>query len=115
MDTFECGCSWDDGPCEEHGDVLAQREGASLRTGDELALGFIADALGIGGELSPYGRDIYEQAGEALSGESWIEDEELADALTDLVRQVEASLGYWVTWGDGYRIVRVLPGTPLDD
>lgn len=113
MSGFECGCSEDYGPCEEHGDVLAQREGASLRTSDELALTFIGDALGVGGELSPYGRDVYDQAGEALS-DGWVDNGDLADELHELVRQVEASLGYWVTWDDGYRIVRVLPGSPLD-
>ena len=110
-----CECNEDFGPCEMHCDILAQREGASLRTGDELALVFIDDALDIDADvLSPYGREVYNEATEALSKERHIEDADLAEALHDLARQVESHLGLWVTWEDGYVIARVTGG-PLAD
>ena len=109
-------CSEDEGPCEAHSEILAQREGASLRTGDELALVFIEDALGIDPEvLSPYGQMVYGEAREALASERHIEDPETADALSDVVHQVEAYLGLWVTWNDGYVIARVTGGPLADD
>lgn len=42
--TIQCACSEDYGPCEDHAEVLAQREGARTRTADELAAVFISDA-----------------------------------------------------------------------
>lgn len=111
----QCGCSEEFGPCEEHGSVLVVREGASVRTADELALCFIGDALVLGASLSAYGRDIYEQAGAALTEPcSWIEDPDLAQALHDLAWQVECSGempdDLMVVWDDGYVIYNVTGG-----
>ena len=111
-------CSEEYGPCEQHGDTLVQREGASLRTGDELALLYLDDMESLGqGDLSPYGADVRARAEAALeanrsprSGTAWIDDSDLVDELNDVVYQVESASDYLTYWDDGYRIVR-----PSDD
>jgi hypothetical protein len=117
--NFECECSEEYGPCEEHGVVLAQREGGSTRTADELSLAFIADALDIDGEiLSPYGRDVVARCEadlmRSLGQSRWLDDVELQDELASVAYQVEAALDAQVYWEDGYVISRVTGG-PLSD
>ena len=107
-------CSVECGPCELHGETLVQREGASLRTGDELSLLYLDDMESLGqGELSPYGADVRARAESALeanrsprSGTAWIDDSDLADELNDVVFQVESASDYLTYWDDGYRIVK---------
>lgn len=115
----QCDCSEEYGPCEAHGVTLAQREGASLRTGDELGLVYIGDALSIDpSALSAYGQETYKEAAAALAESSWIDDADLAEALTDLTHQVEAYISdtdLQTFWEDGYRIVRITGGPLLED
>jgi hypothetical protein len=110
----ECECTEEYGPCEIHGETLVSREGASLRTADELCALFIEDALSVGAELSVEGAQILYDANEALSESSWIEDPDLAEALRDLVNQVESYIAdLTVVWDDGYRIIRPTDDCPL--
>lgn len=108
-----CDCTDEYGPCEDHGTVLAQREGASLRSADELAVVYLDDALGIDPDcLSPYGRQVKADAEAGFDG-SWIGDPDLADALRDVVSQVESHLDAWTVWNDGYVIVKPSADCPL--
>lgn len=88
------------------------REGASQRTGDELGEQFILDALSLDPQvLSASGRVVFDQAQLALSEASHIDDDDLRDALNDLVRQVESHLGdHVVVWNDGYTIEPYVEG-----
>jgi len=115
--TVECECGEEYGPCEEHGTVLAQREGASLRTADELLSVYLHDARSIDPEvLSPYGLDVLARADAALDGPaSWLDDSELADELAGVAWQVESALDADTYWEDGYIIVRVTGGPLADD
>lgn len=127
--TTECECSEEYGPCEEHGETIAQREGASTRTADELLAVFIDDAVGIGVELSPWGADVLARAWANLNaneryGVAWFSTDEEGSALHDEVRtlvdQVENDLatmdggGMHVWWEDGYVISRVTGGPLVD-
>ncbi len=114
MSDWQCECSFDDGPCEDHGELLVQRAGASNRTADELLQVFIADAMDLGAELSPYGQQVYDEACQALGEDRWITDRDLAEALDHLAFQVESYLAdLVVTWEDGYTIVRPSEDCPL--
>lgn len=111
----DCECSEEYGPCESHCDVLAQREGASLRTGDELIALYLDDALSIDPEcLSPYGRDVKARVDAALAESSWLDDSDLGDELYSVRDQVESSLDAVTYWDDGYRIVKITGGPLLD-
>lgn len=115
---IECDCSEEYGPCENHGTVLAQRDGAALHTADELCIVFLDDAQGIDPQcLSPYGKDVLARAEADMQAHesSWIEDPDLADELRDVVSQVESYIGPDVQtyWEDGYRIVRPAADCPL--
>lgn len=86
--------------------IVCQREGASLRSADELALILIEDLVSLDAELSPYGCDIVAQAEAALVDSVWINDPDLAEALGDVARQIENTIGdYLVKHDDGYIIV----------
>lgn len=65
MTTDVCECSEEYGPCEAHSEVLAQRDGASTRTADELLAVFIGDAEGI------IGRPITEHDASAVADAYW--------------------------------------------
>lgn len=116
MSPTACECSEDEGPCEAHVEILAQREGASARTADALCEVFILDALDIDPQvLSPYGREVFTEVQAALADATWIEDPDLADALRDLCNQVESHLAdLYVRWDDGYTIARIIGG-PLKE
>lgn len=109
--STECGCSSEFGPCEAHGEAVVVREGASLRTADELALCLVDDLVGLGAELSPWGQEVRDLAAEALSASTgpcaWLEDEDLRDDLHDLANQVDCSTDYIVVRDDGYVIYQV--------
>lgn len=114
----ECGCSWEMGPCEGHAEVLVQREGAHSRTGDELIMCFIDDAMSLGAELSAFGRAIYDDACVALGESRWIEDDDLAEALQDLAGQVECGEmpdDSFVVWDDGFIVYKLIGGPLLDE
>ena len=117
MNDTTCECSDEYGPCEAHGETLVQREGASLRTADELILILCQDLVDLGAGLSLYGADVLAQA-EAYVDQPYPDDGD-ADyvgtfaALTTLADQLEADLGVSVIWDDGYRIVRPAADCPL--
>jgi len=105
---------------------MVSREGASLRTADELLSVFIDDAVGLGAELSPYGKDIVFRADAAMQVEgsmsNWLPDtedgQELRDALATIANQVETelyTLGYSVYWDDGFRVLKVTGGPFFED
>lgn len=115
----ECECSEDYGPCEDHCIVLAQREGASTRTADELSYVLIMDVIGASEAdglkrsdvLSPYGESVIEDVEKAWTdGSGWLDDRELADALYDVAHQVEDASDYWIIHDDGYVMVKVTGG-----
>lgn len=122
----DCDCSEEYGPCGEHSETLIRREGASTRTADDLARTFLHDAVSVGAELSPYGRDVRNRADMALDanerlGVAWLPDDEvgaeLADELQSVVWQVESAMpdGLRVYWEDGYSIVRITGGPLAED
>lgn len=89
------------------------REGASLRTADELVIQYVIDARDLGAELSPYGTEALSRLSLALAAEydacmsSWFSDREDADEARMLASQVETdlcTLGLVTTWDDGYTI-----------
>ena len=117
--SAECECSEEYGPCENHGEVLAQREGASVRTADELLAVFIGDVEGV------IGRPITEHDASAVAAEywtatdnagGWVDAErfpDLIDALHDAATYgAEGALpeGVFVWWEDGYVISRITGG-----
>ena len=117
----DCGCSEEYGPCEDHATVLAQREGASTRSADDLANVFMYDAW----ELIPTAhekirtKELADEYAAKLDdarhmGVAWLEGDD-AQALHDDASMVETWLpsGIMVLWDDGYRIVRVHDDCPL--
>ncbi len=122
MTTTTCGCTDEYGPCEEHGQVLVQREGAALRSADQLALQYIDDVVqldGVSKVLSAAGLDTVRRAEVDLgmTGESWFSDADLSQEVHDLVHQVENNIGpdYQTYWDDGLRIVRITGGPLMDE
>jgi hypothetical protein len=118
-ETGQCECSDEYGPCEAHGETVVIREGASLRSADELCHEFLGDVASV---LRSWPSDEYREAetrlGNALadSDGSWFDDPDDADECRDLVTNGEAALGdagYMVIWDDGYRIVRPYAWCPL--
>ena len=125
IEATECECSEEYGPCEDHSEVLAQRDGASTRTGDELLAVFIGDAEGI------IGRPITEWDASAVAAEyweatdnagGWVDHDrfpDLAEALHDAaIYGAESALyesGASVSWEDGYVISRITGGPLLEE
>jgi hypothetical protein len=118
----ECECSDEYGPCEDHGETLVWREGASTRTADELMLVLCQDLVDLGAELSPWGADVLARAEAAAvrcrdprTGTMWFDQgrEPIMDTLTMLADQLEADSGLSVWMDDGYRIVRPTADCPL--
>lgn len=127
MTTITCDCDPDEMlPCEEHMVVLAQREGASARTGDELLSVWVHDAVFFRGvELSPWGRDLLSRYDAALEsnrrfGVAWLPDgrQVLAEEMDTLRNQVEVSLALldepvYTHWDDGYIMYSLTEDCPL--
>lgn len=118
--TITCECSDEYGPCEQHGDTLVVREGASQRTGDELTMVLISDLVEAGVELSTEAKAEYERlmlaledARDSHSGTAWFSGPEDAYSASDLAREVEGNTDLWVIHDDGYRIVRPHADCPL--
>lgn len=122
----ECECSEEFGPCELHLELFVSREGASLRTADELLSVFIDDAVTLGAGLSPYGKDIVFRADAAMTVDgpmsNWLPDTEdgyeLRDALQTVANQMESelyTLGFSVYWDDGYRIIKITGGPLFEE
>jgi hypothetical protein len=141
--TYSCGCFdnyGEESPCEAHSIILAQREGASTRTSDELALVWIGDACAIIGAdaLSATGRITVDTAWRMLrdndsgTGCLWYPDsddahpddptaEEIRDDIRSLSNELEELLltlddGPVLTdWDDGYLMYRISGDSPLRD
>lgn len=122
----ECECSEDFGPCERHMTVLAQREGASTRTADALALVFLYDVADLIDDARGFkdikARDIADGWRDDATwsgthpGDGWIEHEDDDHAeIGDDVSMVETWLpgDMWVAWDDGYVISRMSDDCPL--
>ena len=140
----ECECSEEYGPCEDHCEILAQREGASARTADDLVYVFLTDVLAIlehewRERVNAPGADLFSdetvRMGQSLDkirdaetfwsedsrwddnyGCRWVrEDEpEISDEITT-GESVLADLGLTVWWEDGYVISRTIGGPLLED
>lgn len=118
MSEHTCDCSEEYGPCELHGETLCQREGASLRTADDLVMVLIDDLVGCGAELSAWGREQYDRLSAQLesdrnpiSGCGWFSNPDDGEAARSLADQLESYVAdLCVIRDDGYRIVR-----PSDD
>ena len=109
-----CECSKEYGPCEEHGETVVQREGASTYTPVELLALYADDATDCGTELSPWALGLIREARTLTDGHR----AGLLDELSTLANQVECDLStldapHFTYWDDGFRIVRVLGGCPL--
>lgn len=118
----ECECNENYGPCEDHMNVLAQREGASSRTGAELALVFLCDVQAIleadgrgttriDEMLSYWGED--HRWNRHMGVETLVDSENDSEALRDDVELAEGMLGDVganVYWEDGYVISRTTGG-----
>ena len=128
-----CECSEDWGPCEDHGEVVAQREGASTRTADDLAYVFLTDVLAIGEErgwiapnmLGKVNADRLRTAEHYWSNDDlwddtmgcrWVRDDVDAEIHDEIAigESVLADLGLAVYWEDGYVISRVTGGPLVD-
>lgn len=117
-----CDCSDEYGPCENHCELLVSREGASLRTADELAMVRVQDCVDCGAELSkPDARSqvrldaALESCRDESSGCAWLSESD-QDAAFTLADQVESGLPDRVRLyaDDGYVIVRLTDDCPLD-
>lgn len=116
-----CDCSDEFGPCEQHGETLVVREGASLHTADELTMIEIEDLVSVGAEISVWGREEFkrltaqlEADRDSTSGAAWFENPDDAEAARDLVFQLENYVAdLMVIHDDGYRIVKPSDDCPL--
>ena len=119
----ECECSDEYGPCEQHGDTLVVREGASLHTADELALLLVSDLNDCGVVIGPNAvvelvrlQEILARDTDPVSGCGWFADPDDAEAAQDLAQRTESNIGnLWVVQNDGYVIVRPHDDCPLLD
>lgn len=123
-DNETCECSDEFGPCEQHGEMLVIREGASQRTADSLLLLLCHDLIDCGAEVSSWGKQLLERAdheeARAMSsyGTSWFCTEEFGGErmysdLLSLADQLEVDAEVSVTMDDGYTIVRPSADCPL--
>lgn len=122
-----CECSEEFGPCENHSELKISREGASLRTADDLALVFLQDCLELGVETTPWGKEVIAKAEAALTanesmGVRWLPDTDegsgIRDDMATLEWQLESELselGFSVYREDGYRIVKITGGPLSED
>lgn len=126
---WECDCGEDWGPCENHMDVIAQREGASTRTADDLVFVFLGDVLAAaedpeirqGAEVDTARlRDSLtyweeESRWDDNMGCRWVSEDESAEIHEEMSvgESVLADLGLSVTWDDGYVIYRIHADCPL--
>lgn len=129
-EEWNCDCSEDWGPCEDHMDVIAQREGASTRTADDLVYVFLTDVLAAaedpeirqGAEVNLRGLRTSLTYWEKETrwtdnyGCRWVSEEEPSEIHDEipLGEGILAALGLSVNWEDGYVIYR-LTGGPLAD
>jgi len=122
---WECGCVLsdvnDDETCEEHRHTPVIREGASLRTGDELLEVFVIDAADLlgDGDLPAAWAVVLEACDEdhAVHG-AWLGNDDLREELEEIKRHAEGQLvnaGWTVDWDDGYVIWRPTTDAPAEE
>lgn len=124
--NFECGCildrHGDDEWCEKHRHTPVVREGASHRSGDQLAETFVDDGMNLT-YVKPTNEQMAEAAvvieaceeDHAVNG-VWLGNDDLREELEALVRKVEGMLtnaGWNVDWDDGYVIWRPTADNPV--
>lgn len=133
MPETTCDCSDEYGPCEDHSELFVMREGAAVRTADELLAVFVADATDLlasdlcDDEDRAAARRALDDANAAAAAYweatdnagGWApydpdEPSSLAEWLSDAAYQLEGCLPFSVYWDDGYRIIRTIGG-PLTD
>ena len=109
--------------------VLVSRDGAAVRTADELLSQFAHDAMALLGESTPWARTLLKDYDAALDanrayGAAWLPDtgdgEALRDDMHTLVMQLEIDLAVCdeptnVNWDDGYVIYQVTADSPLNE
>lgn len=126
-----CECDDEYGPCELHGTVLVQREGASTRTADESAVQYAEDAADlldeVGGAVEgvrEVDREVIAEAWELLEGArrrgvAWFPEDDAGEMLDTILRVGDAlesdlhALGYWTFRDDGYWVVKLSEDCPL--
>lgn len=93
--------------------IIAQREGASLRTGHELVSIFLMDGLDILESKTPESSDkllsLKEDivSSDFLNIEGWLDDEDNIEVLNDTLNEMEnllADEGFYTEWQDGFII-----------
>lgn len=123
-DYGTCECSEEYGPCEWHGETMVSREGASVRTADDLGHEFLTDVVSVcrAWPSAEFERETIRLGNALADNEShgcrWLPfDPESSypdsEALADMIGQAEGFLaghGYSVYWEDGFRIVRITGG-----
>lgn len=119
---WPCGCVHDASYCEAHRHTPVIREGAALRTGDELAELFIVDAHSLlhpGGDLPAEWAVVLEACEEDhANGGAWLTNDDLSEELDSLLCTAEDQLtdaGWTVDWDDGYVIWRPTADAPPDE
>lgn len=104
--------------------MLAQREGAAVRTADELAAVYIDDVLALLADIGDVDAVAALSAADADAARYWDAcpmggwapiDYSLGEALQDSVAVCESYAPGWTYWEDGYRIVKVTGGPLIDD
>lgn len=98
MTNEVCECNIDYGPCESHATVLVQREGASSRSADELALVFIEDAIDLGFNPDESMRTFLD--GLVWDG-SWLADTDESQTLWECRDEAESAV-YALDIPDGH-------------
>lgn len=124
-----CECSKEYGPCEEHGEAVVIREGASTRTADDLLLVYVEDAVHLLHDVdpsyypTPWARHVVDRVRVQLHenddyGCRWLSSDRLRDELSTLADQVECDLStlntpHFTYWEDGYVIYALADDCPL--
>jgi len=127
-DVQTCDCDPDGLPCEDHMIVHVVRDGAAVRTADELLSQFAHDAIAILGESTPWARTVLEQYDAALEsnrryGVAWLpqteDGEMIQNDMHTLVAQLETDLAVCdepmsVDWNEGFTIYQLTADSPLN-
>ena len=113
--VISCECSDEYGPCEQHGDALVVREGASVRTADESALQLIDDLADLGYKSTDeYSLTFIEMIRPYLEKYHWLDDPDWSDTLYEIAFAVESNANdVWVISNDGYVIWKLHDDCPL--
>lgn len=130
--AHDCGCVesvHEPQVCDTHRTVVVVRDGAAARTGDELDLQYLEDAVDLfdstdGAEHLPRWVDLRRQVGDDFAGDhghgacAWLQDDDLRVALAEARNEAEdhlATLGYHTDTNDGYVIWAKTVDCPVED